>query len=192
VDGHYCNGIVDPGVCCPLGHGETDERFCTCKVSPEMRDAVRAFHHELYLETYRQFVKEDSKWVLRNHRTEWIDKTWDGKPLESGPYMRVDCRLGGALCQVEEGNICGRCHQKIDWDPDAFRYEVPKLLAGVVQLQNIALPTRRLRGQDPPPAPFSPDNGQTHSWLSRYSATFVTSYPAGSIPVECSSLRGVF
>ena len=27
---------------------------------------------------------------------------------------------------------------------------------------------------------------QTHSWLRRYSATFVTSYFAGSIPVECS------
>jgi hypothetical protein len=116
VDGHYCNGVIDPATCCPLGHGETDERFCTCKVSPEMRNAVHNFFHELFIEGYRQFVKEDRNWFLRNHRTYWVDKTVEGVD----PYMRVDCRLRSGSCAVEEGNICGICHEKIDWDENAL------------------------------------------------------------------------
>ena len=109
---HYCNGVVDPGVCCPIAHGETDERFCTCKVSPEMRDAVDDFFHALYLESYRQFMKEERQWILRDHRTYLVEQS------VRGPYLRCDCRLKSGSSAVDDGNVCGMCKKEIDWVSD--------------------------------------------------------------------------
>ena len=114
MNGHFCNQITDPSACCPCSHGEKDERFCTCKVSPEMRNAVNAFHHELFLESYRQFDKATRKWNLRKHRTYLVPES------QIGPYRRVDCRLRSGSAKINEDGTCGMCNEVVDWDDNAF------------------------------------------------------------------------
>lgn len=98
--GHYCNRIIDPGTCCPLGHSETDKRFCTCKVSPEMARAVRSFEHELYLESWRQYDKNLRKWILRNHK--WIQANY------------ISCRESRGSGPLKDGKCCF-CGEEVDW-----------------------------------------------------------------------------
>jgi len=107
--GHFCAQVTSPDTCCPLGHNEKDERFCTCKVSREMAKAVRQFQHELYLETYRQFDEVERKFILRNHRSYLVPES------KIGPYTRVDCRLRRGSAQIKDDGTCKMCGEKVDW-----------------------------------------------------------------------------
>lgn len=107
---HYCNEVIDPATCCPVAHGANKD-YCTCKVSPEMVVAVEKFLHERYLETWRQYDREEHKWILRNHRTYWVNKTVPGVE----PYLRVECRQKSGSCGIKEIGICPICNEKIDW-----------------------------------------------------------------------------
>lgn len=98
--GHYCNGVTDPASCCPVAHGAYKD-YCTCKVSPEMAEAVRKFQHEQYLETWRQYDKKLHKFVLRNHR------------FDSANY--VSCRKHSGAGPLKEGK-CSFCGESVDWE----------------------------------------------------------------------------
>lgn len=103
---HYCNKVTDPSTCCPLAHGETDKRFCTCKVSPEMAKAVRFFHHELYLESWRKVINH--KFQLVNHR---VASSYEMEPN----WLRIDCRkTSGSYTRKDNSVVCEMCKETLD------------------------------------------------------------------------------
>lgn len=101
INGHYCNGVVDPTICCPVAHGETDIRLCTCKVSPEMAKAVEAFLEASYIEDWRQNM--NGVWILRKH-----------KPFNLSNPNYVRCRLKRGAGPLKNGK-CVMCGEETDW-----------------------------------------------------------------------------
>lgn len=122
---HYCNGVMDPGVCCPVAHNPSvGEEYCTCwpvlttifwtsrKTNRPLAEWIsevlrRRYYqvHERMSHEYRETFRIDG--VLKNHKLEIVDG-------HSGKYERYDCYAGRGSGPVKDDRMCSMCHESVD------------------------------------------------------------------------------